>query len=713
MKKILLLILSCISLFVLFSCSSSEPEKTMISVEYKALEGGKIEGEALQSKEVEKGKTAHFNAVTALADEEYRFVGWSDGKEDAFRIDSLTESKEFSAIFEKIPYYTVNYSAGEGGEVEGELSQRLENGRYTSYVTAKATFPYRFAGWSDGSTEEKRRDLADSDKNITAIFTNEVTVSYLTTEGGYIFGAKQQKMIYGESGQSVMAVADPGYRFVSWSDGNENTSRTDVLTEDIEITAIFVRYYTIEFSCGNSFGSILGNLTQRVDEGTLSETVTAVADEGYDFMCWSNGETSASIQVLANESAHLQAFFSLESTGLGVISIETELDEYGNHKEITSRTEYIDCNITVFDPLTGYNVINQTAQIRGRGNSTWTQSEFYKKPYKIKFDIKQNLFGYGEAKDWVLMADYSDKSLLRNFMAYSLAGTFAALGASPDCQIVEIYLNGLYHGTYLLCEQIEINEHRVEISENTSNVDTGYLVELDGWAGTGNEDDPWVSVPDSLNENRKYTIKGPDVDELTQAQKDYISGYLSGCLELLDGDDYEAVKNAIDVESFAQAYIIHELFKCPDVDYSSFYLYKEQGGRLYCGPVWDFDMACGNAGHKSGNSYRYDYLWARYQNPWYKGLLNHSEFVELVAKTLYESRAMIEESLTGYFDWAYENRDSLEKNFEKWDILDIYVWPNPNALTNIKTWEGHVEYVRTFLKNSMDFMIKNYPYQSN
>ena len=713
MKKVLLIIISLLTLFILVGCSENRVETVKISVEYEALEGGKIDGAKMQEKEVEKGEFAHFNGVYAVADNEYRFVEWSDGKTDRFRADSLDESKKFTAIFEKIPYSVVTYATNGGGIIDGENTQRLENGYYTTKVTAIANENYYFVSWSDGVTEATRQDIVDTDKTITAIFSDKYKIKYEALEGGYIFGTTEQSISYGQSSQTVRAIANKGYEFIGWSDGNTKISRTDIVTGDTVVCAYFRKYHTIEFGCDSLYGKLEGTLKQKVFDGEITTSVTAIPDEGYSFMCWSNGETSSTIQVTATESTYIHAYFSLKSTGLSVISIETELDEKGNNKEITSRTEYVGCVITVFDPFTGYNVINETAQIRGRGNSTWTQPAFYKKPYKIKFDFKQNLFGYGEAKDWVLMADYSDKSLLRNFMAYSLAGTFTALGASPDCQIVEVYLNGMYHGTYLLCEQIEINENRVEIGEDSSVIDTGYLVEMDGWAGSNNEDDPYVSVPDSLNGNRRYTIKGPDSDELTDAHKDYIAGYLKGCLEIIAGNDYEEIKRLVDVESFAQAYIVHELFKCPDVDYSSFYLYKKEGGKLYCGPVWDFDMACGNAGHKNGNSYKYNYLWARYHNPWYKGLLEHSEFVALVAKTLNEYKPQIEECLESYFDWAYENSESLKKNFEKWDILGIYVWPNPSALTNLKTWEEHVEYVRTFLKNSMSFMVSNYPYSEN
>ena len=73
------------------------------------------------------------------------------------------------------------------------------------------------------------------------------------------------------------------------------------------------------------------------------------------------------------------------------------------------------------------------------------------------------------------------------------------------------------------------------------------------------------------------------------------------------------------------------------------------------------------------------------------------------------TRVRLSDKLEEYFDWAYDHRESLERNFEKWDILGIHVWPNTTALDNIKTWEGHVEYVRTFLKASMSFMVENYP----
>ena len=97
------------------------------------------------------------------------------------------------------------------------------------------------------------------------------------------------------------------------------------------------------------------------------------------------------------------------------------------------------------------------------------------------------------------------------------------------------------------------------------------------------------------------------------------------------------------------------------------------------------------------------------QKKWYKALLECKEFAQLVGKTLNEYKPIIEEKLEEYFDWAYDHRESLERNFEKWDILEIHVWPNTAALDNIKTWEGQVEYVRTFLRASMSFMVENYP----
>lgn len=694
MKKILVMLGALFALIFAFCSCGGEQEipDVTITVEYTCTQGGALEGEAIQAKTIKSGGSAKFNMVTAIPSEGYRFAGWSDGHQNRFRVDTLSQSSSFQAIFEKIMIGTITYEAEEGGSIEGELIQSLEYGAVTSRVSAVADYGYHFVGWSDGVTEPARFDVVEGDKTVSAIFSNEVIVEYKTQGGGYIFGSTTQRVKFGQSSQSVMAVPNAGCRFVGWSDGYKIKNRTDTITENVVYTAIFINYYTISASVYNGeWGYLEGTTTQTVDDGVAIETIKAVPREGYSFICWSNGSSNPELTGTISENMELEAYFGHKSYGMPVISIDTE-----DGLDISSKTEYKGCVITVNDTVTQNHVLWADAQIKGRGNSTWNME---KKPYKIKFNMKQDLFGYGGAKDWVLLNNHIDKSLMRNFLAYRLAGAMSDLECAPDCELVEVYLNGRYDGVYLLCEQVEVNEHRVEVEKDPISADTGYLVEMDGWS-----DVVQVYVPDSLNKDRRYTIKSPDSDIINADQKGFIESYLKECIRVLSEGSYTEASSLIDIESFAQAYIIFELFKNPDVDYSSFYMYKEANGKLFFGPVWDFDMCMGNAKHKGGNVKKYDYLWARNTNPWFNGLLGFKEFEQRVAELLDEYEPIFEQELTRYYKEAYENRGAYEQNFVRWKVMNICVSFEPPEIVALGSWEKNVEWTKTYLKNSFDFL---------
>lgn len=695
MKKLALLlgvILACI--FVLCACEKT----TTISVEYIATEGGVVLGGASQQKEVLEGESATFDEVTAYADPDYRFVSWSDGSTDMFRRDTLSQSATYTATFEKLSLSTIIYESYEGGMIEGNTTQRIETGTSTTTVTACPYEGYRFVSWSDGRLNPSRTDIANGDLTVTAIFSNQITIKYEATEGGTIGGDAEQQVANGEFSESVMALAKAGYRFIGWSDGVKRLSRNDMAgMEDLTFTAMFQKFHIVSFkSSDTTKGTVTGAISQEVDDGTLSAEVTAVANEGYAFLCWSNGDTSETISVTATKNESLVAYFTHKGNGLPVISINTAT---GN--DVTSKETYIGCTVTLFDTEGKAHLLEKTGQIRGRGNSTW--SRFPKKPYKIKFDDKQELFGYGKARDWVLMADYIDNSLLRNNLAYNIGSVFSELGASPNARNVEVYLNGEYHGVYLLCEQIEINKNRVNITEPTQDANTSFLVEMDGWA-----DGSTVTVPDALHSSRKYTIKEPD--PVNSLQKAYIDKYLKDCIAAVQGDDYERVKDLIDVKSFAQAYIVFELMKNPDTNYSSVYMYKDVDGKLICGPVWDFDMALGNVSHKGNGAFEDPaLLWTAQNNPWFKGLLQFDEFKALVGAEIAENKEAIEAKIDEILAYARAHSDAYKKNFEKWDVIGINTWTNPSYIVAIKTWEGHLDYIEDYLEKSLSALEVTYP----
>ncbi len=585
---------------------------------------------------------------------------------------------------------TVEYRATEGGAISGNTIQTIDKGDTLEGVSAIADEGYYFVKWDDGVTTPERQDIASDNRTITAIFESDgtVRVTYKATEGGSISGTLSQRVPIGEPLEPVEAIASNGYRFVCWSDGVTTPIRNEIATNGVEIEAIFIKLHTVTFSCDSDRGVLKGSLSQVLDDGAKSEIVTAEAKIGFGFVGWSNGETDPTISISATKDEELEAIFEPTVYNLPIISINTE-----GRTPITSKDTYVSCTFSL-DNAGGQKIINLGAQIKGRGNSSWLAP---KKPYTIKLDHPVSLFGFGKARDWTLIANCFDKSLVRNLLAYSVALEFAALSETSRSALVEFYLNDEYLGVYLLCEKIESGKTQVNISENNTKVDTGYLVELDF-----RRDGECVDVLDC-----PHVIKAPS--PVTEEQKAFIADYLRRALLAIKTGTYEQVCELVDVESFAQAYIVFELFKCADVGYTSFYMHKDTGGKLECGPVWDFDISMGNIDYND-DAKRYDYLWAREANPWFRLLFTHEEFYELVCDTLLEYKSIIEQRLLECYDEIYEYGQSFDRNFEKWQILGSYVWPNPPEIVEIKTWQGQVEYTREYLKNSLNYLLEQYKY---
>ncbi len=376
-----------------------------------------------------------------------------------------------------------------------------------------------------------------------------------------------------------------------------------------------------------------------------------------------------------------------------------------NGAEIVSKEEYLNCVVKILNTEEEYTFESKEAKIKGRGNSTWTMMP--KKSYKLKFSEKIDLFGFGKAKTYTLLANYGDKSLSRNLLAYELARG-VGLKETSSAQSINLFVNGEYYGVYLLCEQNEIGKSRVNIESDLADIDTGYLVEIDYWADSEGENDiDYFVIGDT-----KYAIKDPETDDegFSSEHMNFIKGYVTNSYNSLT-TDYETVKSYIDVESFAKCYIIHELFNCVDIGFSSFYMYKVKGGKLYAGPVWDFDMSSGNCLYdERENPAQYlnvndpEYLYAKSVNVWYKKLLEFDEFKALVGSILDENKDFITEKIDEVLDYQLEYVENNKANFKVWDILNKYVWPNPKKIVSIKTYEGQVEYLRTWLNQKLNYM---------
>lgn len=329
-----------------------------------------------------------------------------------------------------------------------------------------------------------------------------------------------------------------------------------------------------------------------------------------------------------------------------------------------------------------------TLQIKGRGNSTW---DMPKKPYRLKFGAKAKVLGLGAAKNWVLLANYSDKTLMRNYLAdnlsQSLNGDFA-----PHGIFVEVVMNGEYQGTYMLTEQVEVNANRVNITEmkagdnSGSALTGGYLLELDQ-----RREDPYRF---ETNGGIPFTIKSPDVPG--PAQMDYIKGYVQDTENAIFGVNFADPTNGyaryINSDSFINWFLVNELFKNQDAaNFSSMFYYKDRDGKLGMGPTWDFDLGAGNVNYSDATN---PTGWWVKNGPWFNRLFQDPAFLTKVRTRWQFLKANgIPQMYKSIDDTQAYLTLPAKENFTKWNILNTYVWPNPaiygtypNEVAQLKKW---------------------------
>ena len=297
-----------------------------------------------------------------------------------------------------------------------------------------------------------------------------------------------------------------------------------------------------------------------------------------------NFNNPLTLKVVSSDGNTNKYTVKIQNTGLPVVYIKTP----GN-AEITSKTEWLnDAQITIYRADETVDYESDKLQIKGRGNSTW---DFPKKPFAIKLDKKAEILGMPKHKRWVLLANWMDRTLLRNEFAFEIARN-TGLAWTPRGQFVEVILNGKHIGNYYLCEQIKIDKNRVDIAEMAEtdiegdNLTGGYLMELDVLYDEINK---FMSETKAL----PYMFKEPDEETLQPAQMEYLQNYINSMEKSLYADnwlDTRAYTEYLDLPSFADYWFVHELAENGEPKMpKSRYMYKDRLGKLTAGPVWDFD----------------------------------------------------------------------------------------------------------------------------
>jgi len=347
----------------------------------------------------------------------------------------------------------------------------------------------------------------------------------------------------------------------------------------------------------------------------------------------------------------------------------------------------------------GSKLLYQPGGVRERGNAS---RGFPKKPYRIKFEKKQKpLDAPAKAKKWTLINNYGDKTLMRNLLAFELSRKMG-MPYTPYGTAVDVLLNGEYKGCYQLCDQIEVNDGRVEITEMTPEDNTGealtggYLIEVDAYA----YDEPSMFTSTKGN---PVTIKSPDEDEITTNQHEYIRQYFNRM--------ENQWKTYLDLNTFLRHFLVGELSGNTDT-YWSTYMYKDRGeSPIHTGPVWDFDLAFENDNRTYPIMNLTDYIYRT------KGSCagNMRQFVNNIVVNDAAAKAQLlkiwdevrqagltEEYMTDYIDaWEQTLSQSQELNFLRWPIMNQYVHQNPCLWGS---YQAEVQNVRRYMKERIAWM---------
>ena len=432
---------------------------------------------------------------------------------------------------------------------------------------------------------------------------------------------------------------------------------------------------------------------------------------------------------------------------LPVVYINTE-----NGADVTSKDYYINGEMKIqgneqFN-LETTKLYDGKIEIKGRGNSTWGLP---KKPYKIKLDSKTNLFSMGKNKHWVLLANYYDSSSLRNTLSYDLSGALDM----PQTETVHtgVVFNGKYVGTYQFCEQIRVDEKRVDVlnwddeAKNLSEIvatkeglDAGdledYLAENLGWTTSGkfnyqgktylisNYDYTVPSINGGYlleldsnydevskfktNSNQPLMFKAPEFTATNQDMMNYVKNYIQAYEDAVRSKDYHSTyegnkvhySELFDMDSLVDYWLVTELFFNEDGMKKSTYMYKDVDDKFHMGPIWDMDWSSGASQSAAIPTNQWQTLYfPAYSIPgepqlqqWYRYLIKDPYFVSCVKQRYDEIR---NNQIADMMDSIEDYRVYLKEA----GIANSSIWYG-----NANTSENELNKLKNWLTNRLAFM---------
>ena len=376
-------------------------------------------------------------------------------------------------------------------------------------------------------------------------------------------------------------------------------------------------------------------------------------------------------------------------------------------RELIDKKEIMLCNFYIVNNNKIDTNKNGTLKIKGNENL-----KIEKISYNVRFeDAQQPLDLKSKSKKWALLGNYSDKTLIRNFLTFELSRIFNMTYTS-ECKFVDLIINGEYKGTYYFCDKIEVSETRLNIKKLTqsdnslSKITGGYIMEIDGFAYLG--DLYFIS-----RKGIPITIKYPDISDISSKQNFYLKEKFNKLKFYIYNNNF----TNIEITSFVKFFLLEELIGNAEAYWSTF-LYKDRDdNKFYFGPIWDNEMIF-------DNDYRVYPINCKSEYILYSGLsagtadkfINQIIKNKIIINKIKEIwKEMTEKKLTSdYIEQFIDNQvklinESKDLNFIRWDILNKKVSFNPKIYGS---YEEEINYLKKFVKNRINWL-NNYILNTN
>ena len=377
-------------------------------------------------------------------------------------------------------------------------------------------------------------------------------------------------------------------------------------------------------------------------------------------------------------------------TDVPTVYIETE-----NGRSITSKEQYTKCTLTIVD---GDSIATYPdTEIRGRGNSTWWNSD--KKAYRIKFATKQKLLGrhFANARSWTLLANHGDKTMIRNALTYDL-GRFMGMKFCPAARFVDVFLNGTYRGTYQLSDQVQAHKRRIDISE-----EEGCILEV---ANENSREEPYIT---SSVYRITYNVKNPKDEFLTMQKRIAIGQWIEGMERAVKRDDFSDPEHGyrayFDEKDLVSWYVGAEITGNIDALYS-IYMWKDADEeKMHFGPLWDLDIGYDNSSERSllREMEAYLGLWNRPYEQLLRRMWQDWWFANACADRLNELIA------NGLEQYLLDHIDSLSAAISQSQAENYRVWPINKEVFSFEKHRYYNNY-QAYVDDLKNFVRVHIPY---